>query len=457
MDMCIRNGTLVSSSGMTKADIGIRAGQIVQVGGMLPQGGQEIDAAGLYVMPGAIDVHTHMDMPFMGTATADDFETGTRAAAAGGVTTILDFAIQAPEASLHETIEAWEHKATGKALIDYGFHMALTRWDEGVASEVPELIAAGCLSFKVFMAYKGALMLDDGALFELLQVAGAHGGLVMVHAENGDVVATLQKQALARGESSAQYHAATRPPRAEAEATARAIALAEVAGAPLYVVHVSCSAAVEEIVRARSRGLQIYAESCPQYLGVISADDYKRPTEEASRFVCSPPLRVRSEAETIWAALRSRVLQVVSSDHCPFTNEQKRVGADDFTRIPNGVPGVETLVPLVWSLGVGRGRISPNRFVELIATEPARRFGLLRKGTLDVGQDADIMLFDPKARVVLSADRLHHNVDYTPYESFECEGYPVMTISRGDLVWDGHQVRGQPGRGRRADRSAYAQ
>lgn len=455
MDLCIRNGTLVTANGLTRADLGVRGGRIAQVGGDLGRGRREIDATGLYVMPGAIDVHTHMDMPFMGTATADDFESGTRAAAAGGVTTILDFAIQAPGATLRETAETWEGKAAGKALIDYGFHLAPTRWDDGSAAEVAELIAEGFTSFKAFMAYKGALMLDDGGLFELLQATAANGGLVMVHAENGDVVASLQRQALARGERAAKHHALTRPQRAEAEATARAIALAEAAGGQLYVVHVSCSEAVEEIERARSRGLPVFAESCPQYLGVISVEDYERPEEEARGFVCSPPLRDRREAESIWAALRSHALQIVSSDHCPFTSDQKRAGAQDFTLIPNGVPGVETLVPLVWSLGVGGGHISPARFVELIATEPARRFGLVNKGSLDVGKDADIMLFDPAKSVELDAASLHQNVDYTPYQGFECRGYPVMTIARGEMVWDGQEFVGEPGRGRRAERSTH--
>lgn len=448
MDLCIRNGTIVTATSTVEADLGVADGRIVRIGVDLPAATREFDARGLLVMPGAIDVHTHLDMPFMGMSTADDFDSGTRAAAAGGVTTVIDFAVQQPAASLSDTLDAWRAKAEGRAWIDYAFHLAITRWDEGTAAELPSVVAAGVTSFKAFMAYKGSLMLDDGALFELLQTAGALGGLVMVHAEHGDAVATLQRQALARGETAPRYHAATRPPIVEIEATRRAIALAELAGAPLYVVHVSCAGAAEAVAEARRRGLPVYAETCPQYLGAVGVEAYERPGFEAAAFVCSPPLRERSEAAALWAALASNGLQLVSSDHSPFTMAQKRLGEGDFTRIPNGVPGLETRVPLVWTLGVGAGRVSPNRFVELVASEPARRFGLATKGDLAVGLDADVMLFDPTREVRIAAANLHHRADTTPYEGFVCRGYPVATVSRGEVVWDGAGFHGVPGRGR---------
>ena len=448
MDLCIRNGTLVTAASSVSADLGIDGGRIVQIGGDMGAPRRELDASGLLVMPGAIDVHTHLDMPFMGMSTADDFESGTRAAAAGGVTTVLDFAVQGPGATLADTLATWRAKAEGRALIDYGFHLAITRWDDGTAEEVRAAVEAGVTSFKAFMAYKGTLMLGDDALLELLQTTGALGALVMVHAEHGDAVATLQRQALERGETAPRFHAATRPPLVEIEATRRAIALAELAGAPLYVVHVSCSGAADAVADARRRGLPVYAETCPQYLGAVGVEAYDRPGFEGAAFVCSPPLRERGEAGALWAALASDVLQLVSSDHSPFTMEQKRLGAGDFTRIPNGVPGLETRVPLVWTLGVGGGHITPNRFVELVATAPARRFGLTSKGDLAVGLEADVMLFDPTREVVLSAADLHHRVDTTPYEGFACTGYPVATVSRGEVVWDGEGFHGAPGRGR---------
>lgn len=456
MDLCIRNGTLVTSRATLRADLGIDGGKIAQIGTSLPKAEVEIDAGDLLVMPGAIDVHTHMDMPFMGTATADDFETGTRAAAAGGVTTILDFAIQPRDKDLFDTVAAWKAKAEDRAVIDYGFHVAVTHWDTTTARQVRELASSGFPSFKAFMAYRGALLLEDGALLELLQTAGQSNGLVMVHAENGDAIEVLQQQALARGETAPRFHASTRPRTIEGEATFRAISLATVADAPLYVVHVSCQEAIYHLSIAQRRGLPIYAESCPQYLGAITVDDYDRPDFEGAKFVCSPPLRERDQAEHLWAALRTGILRAVSSDHCPFRMDQKAAGRDDFTQIPNGVPGVETLVPLVWTLGVGGGHISPNHFVDLVATTPARLFGLQpHKGSLDVGADADIMLFDPAREVTLRSAQLHQNLDYTPYDGFPCRGYPVLTLSRGDPVWQDGKLLGSVGRGRLAPRQPF--
>ncbi len=457
MDLVIRHGTLVTASDTVTADLGIADGKIAQIGGILSGAERELDATGMLVMPGGIDVHTHMDMPFMGTSTSDDFLTGTQAAAAGGVTSLIDFAIQPPETSLLETLEIWKQKAAGKAVIDYSFHLALTRWDDTIPEQVKTLVELGFPSLKVFMAYKGALMLEDAGLLQLLQTSRDLGSLVMVHAENGDAVYTLQKQALARNETAPKHHALTRPRVVEGEATARAIALAEVAGAPLYVVHVSCQEAMDAIAAARRRDLPIYGESCPQYLGVISVDDYERPGFDGAKFVCSPPLREREQAGHLWSGLTANLLQAVSSDHCPFRFDQKRAGEDDFTLIPNGVPGIETLIPLVWTLGVQGGHISPNRFVELISTAPARLFGLApRKGSLAVGTDADIMIFDPQRKVTLHHSGLHQNLDYTPYQGFEVSGYPVTTISRGDIVWHQGEVTASAGRGELVHRNPFS-
>ena len=456
MDLCIRSGTIVTARDTFTADLGVNNGQIAQVGGTVPAAKREIDAANLLVMPGAIDVHTHMDMPFMGTATSDDFATGTRAAAAGGVTCILDFAIQDKASDLLDTIAVWNAKAAGKAVVDYCFHVAVTRWFDDLPKQVRALIEKGFPSFKAFMAYKNDVMLDDEHLLRLLQTTKQHGGLVMVHAENGDAVSILQQQALERGETEPRYHALTRPQAVEGEATARAITLAMLAASPLYVVHVSCEDSIHHINSARYRGLPVFGESCPQYLGAISCDDYDRREFEGAKFVCSPPLRPMAQSDHVWAAIRANTLQLISSDHCPFTFEQKRAGINDFTLIPNGVPGVETLVPLAWSLGVNRGLISPNRFVDLISTTPARMFGLSpRKGTLTVGADADIFLLDPVKEVTLNAAHLHQNIDYTPYEGFLCRGYPVLTISRGDVIWEGGEHHCEDGRGKLTKRRRF--
>jgi dihydropyrimidinase len=447
MDVAIRQGLVVTASASFRADVGIDGGRIVQFGGLVGAARQEIDASDTLVMPGAIDVHTHFDMPFMGMSTADDFDSGTRAAAAGGVTTVLDFAVQAPGASLAETLAAWHARARGRAWIDYGFHMAVTRWDAATAAEIADVVAAGVTSFKAFMAYRGSLMLGDGPLLELLQATRRHGALLMVHAEHGDAIETLQRQALARGDVAPRFHALTRPPLTEIEATRRIVDLAELADAPLYVVHVSCGEAAEAIARARARGRPVYGESCPQYLGAIGVDAYDASGFAGAEFVCSPPLRDVREAEAIWAALAAGTLQVISSDHSPFTPAQKQLGVGDFTRIPNGIPGVETRVPLAWTLGVGAGRIDAQRFVALVASEPARRFGLERKGDLAIGFDADVMLFDPRREVTLAAANLIQRSGTTPYEGFRCVGAPTMTLSRGEVVWDGERVRGSMGRG----------
>lgn len=454
MDLVIRNGTVVGARGRAHADVGIEGESIVAVGADLPRGAHEIDARGLLVLPGGIDVHTHLDMPVGDIATADDVASGTRAAAAGGVTTVVDFAVQAAGTTLAETLDTWRDKARGNAWIDYAFHLAVTDWNDAVRSEIPGLITAGYPTFKAFMAYRGALMLEDRDLFALMQTVGACGGMVLVHCEHGDVIEALRRDAVARGDTAPRFHALTRPPAVEAEATERAIVLAHLAGARLYVVHVSCAEALHAVSTARAAGRDVHAETCPQYLGAITIDDYDRPGFEGAAFVCSPPLRTSGDATALWHALRAGVLTVVSSDHSPFTTSQKRRGENDFTKIPNGVPGIETRMALTWSLGVHGGHVTPERFVDIVATEPARRFGFVRKGELLPGFDADVVLFDPERPFVVRASDLHQRVDHTPYEGFAGHGRPVATIARGERVWsieDG--FTGRQGRGREVLRS----
>ncbi len=445
-DLCIRNGTVITSNDTFKADVGISRGKVTQIG-KVQRAKRDIDASGLYVMPGAIDTHTHLDMPSGDIFTTDDFESGTIAAVAGGVTTLIDFAVQLEGMSLTDTLAVWKAKAAEKAIIDYSFHLAITKWDDSFREEIGLLVQEGVTSFKAFMAYKGSLMLDDAALFLLLQAAQEHQAMVLIHAESGDAIHVLQGQALARGDRSPEFHALTRPPLLEGEATSRAIAFAKITGTALFIVHVSCEAALEPIRAAQERGFPIFAETCPQYLGAISNKEYSRPGFEGAKFVCSPPLRDEKEAQALWAGIRRGNLQTIGSDHCPFSMDQKRLGEHDFTRIPNGIPGIETRVPLTWTLGVGRGFITPNQFVDLIATKPARLFGLPHKGDLKVGFDADIMVFDPELEVTITNERLHQQSDYTPYEGFRCRGYPVFTISRGECVWENGTSTAKPGRG----------
>ena len=391
-----------------------------------------IDAAGKYVLPGGIDVHTHLDMPFGGTTSADDFESGTIAAAHGGTTTIVDFAIQYRGQTLHHAWETWMKKAEGKAAIDYGFHMIVTELTDQVELEMDALVRQGVTSFKLFMAYPGVFMLDDASIFKALLRTGKNGGTICMHAENGGVIDVLVKQALAEGKTAPKYHALTRPARAEAEATHRAIALAEIADVPIYIVHLSAAEALEMVTEARDRGLPAFAETCPQYL-FLSYDNYEEPGFDGAKYVMSPPLRAQETQDRLWRGLAFNDLQAISTDHCPFCmKEQKVLGEGDFSKIPNGAPGIETRMSLVYDGGVRTGRISLNRFVELTSTSPAKIFGLFpRKGTIAPGSDADIVIFDPEKTMRLSVETLHMNVDYNPYEGREVTGVTDTVISRG--------------------------
>ena len=447
--LLIRNGIVITATDLYEGDVFIDGEKIAAIGTSLQMHADRvIDAQRKYVIPGGIDVHTHLDMPFGGTMSADDFESGTLAAAHGGTTSIVDFAIQYKGQTLHHAWETWMKKAEGKAAIDYGFHMIITDLSDQVEEEMDSLVRQGVTSFKLFMAYPGVFMLDDASIFRALLRTGRNGGTICMHAENGGVIDVLVKKALAEGKTAPKYHALTRPARAEAEATHRAIALAEMADVPIYIVHLSASEALEMVTEARDRGLPAFAETCPQYL-FLSYDNYEEPGFEGAKYVMSPPLRPKETQERLWRGLAFNDLQAISTDHCPFCmKEQKTLGRNDFSKIPNGAPGIETRMSLVYDGGVRTGRISLNRFVELTSTSPARIFGLFpRKGTIAPGSDADIVVFDPEKKVRLSQKTLHMNVDYNPYEGREVVGVSDTVISRGRVIIDGGRFVGRAGAG----------
>ncbi len=447
----VKNATVVTASDRYDADLYIDKGVISLIGAGLSLGADTVvDASGCLVMPGGIDVHTHLDMPFGGTQSADDFQTGTVAAAHGGTTTLIDFAIQDFGRGLYPAYEAWMARAEGKAVIDYAFHMIVRELTEQASIDMDRMVRHdGITSFKLFMAYPGVFMVDDQTIFRAMRRTRENGGLVCMHAENGGVIDTLVKDALAKGQTAPKYHALTRPARAEGEATGRAIALAEMAGVPVYIVHLSCAEALEKVRQARDMGLPAYAETCPQYL-FLSYDDYEREGFEGAKYVMSPPLRDAWHQDVLWKGILKNDLQVVSTDHCPFCmNEppQKQLGKDDFSKIPNGAPGIETRLLLLWD-GVRRGRIDAHRFVEIVATNPAKMFGLWpRKGTIAVGSDGDLVVWDPEKAVTISAKTHHMRVDYNPYEGRTLTGAPRMVLSRGEVIVDHDRFTGRPGRG----------
>jgi dihydropyrimidinase len=457
LDLVVKDGTIVTATDQFRADVGIVGERIAAIGLGL-EGKQTLDASGRYVCPGAIDPHTHIKSPFMGTYSADDWRTGTIAAAASGVTTILDFAVQARGTSLRQTWEAWRKNAEGQALVDYGFHIAITDFSEDRAREIPGLAAEGLTTLKVFLAYKGWLMVDDHAYFRILQAAKAAGILTLVHCENGDMIDVLQRQHLAEGKVEPKYHPLSRPVQCEVEAVTRTIAMADYLAHPVYIVHLSTGEALDAIRRAQARGVPVLTETCPQYL-ILTEEVYDAPGFEAAKYVCSPPIRSARHREAMWGGLEHGGIALVSSDHSPFNLVgQKDMGRGDYTKMPNGVPGVETRVPLLFSAGVGTGRLSPSRFVELVSTAPAKIFGLFpAKGTLAVGSDADLMIIDPLKRVRLGQRILHQNVDHTPYEGLEVTGYPVCTIARGEVIFREGELVGRPGRGRFVRRARYGQ
>ncbi len=453
----IKGGTVVTAGGTLEADVLVDGEKIAAVIARDSGGGTEaasvisaeeiIDASGRYVIPGGIDAHTHMEMPFGGTFSADTFSTGTVAAAWGGTTTIIDFAVQAKGASLLATLDKWHEKAGGNCAVDYGFHMIVSDVNDATLKEMDACIDAGVTSFKMFMAYPGVFYATDGEILLAMQQASKSGATIMMHAENGIAIDQLVAQALAAGRTDPVYHGLTRPPELEGEATSRAITLARVADCPLYIVHLSASQALAAVAQARDAGQNVFAETCPQYL-YFTLNDLARPDFEGAKFVCSPPLRTPEHPEALWRGLRTNDLSVVSTDHCPFCfKEQKELGRGDFAKIPNGMPGVEHRMDLLHQ-GVLAGEITLSRWVETCSTTPARMFGLYpRKGIIAPGADADIVVYDPAATQVLSAATHHMNVDYSAYEGMQITGKVAVTMSRGRVLVQDGEFRGAAGHG----------
>jgi dihydropyrimidinase len=470
MKTLIKNGAIVTASDTIQADILVDGETVALLGQNLPgEDAVAVDASGKFILPGAIDVHTHLDLPMMGTCSSDDFYTGHKAAAFGGTTSHIDFAIQSKGETLYQALETWHAKARDKAVIDYGFHMTLTDPTEAALNEIPSMVNYGVTTIKILMAYKGRLQVDDTGLFRALLKTAEAGMLMMVHAENGDAIEVLIQDALARGNLAPVHHALTRPHWCEAEATLRAIALAAVAQAPLYVVHMTCQAAVEQLTYGRERGLKVMGETCPQYL-FFTTDNLRQ--EDGAKWVFSPPVRTRADNEYLWQALGRRELQVVGTDHCPFpfdgtrpilyegqpfTRAGKELGRDDFTRIPNGAPGIQDRMPVLWAHGVGAGRLTLNQLAELTSANPAKVFGLYpRKGTIAVGSDADLVIWDPNLKKTMGVATSHQRTDYNLYEGMEVTGWPEKVYSRGRLLVDGDEWHGKPGTGAYLARKAHA-
>jgi len=460
MSVLIKGGRIVTAADDYVADIYVEDETVTLIGESLDQQADKlIDASGKYVLPGGVDPHTHLDMPFGGTVTIDDVGSGQTSAAFGGTTTHVDFIIQPPGKSFSEAFDEWKAKANGKQVIDMGYHMAVTDLkDGGTLEELAALPDQGITSYKLFMAYKGALMVDDETLFKVMQVAADTGALVMVHAENGDAIDVLVKEALAAGNTEPRFHALTRPPETEGEATNRAIQLARVAGCKLYVVHVSCRESVEPIELAREKGWEVWGETCTQYF-FIDQSHLEQPDFEGAKYVYTPPPRAKENQDVLWRAVENDVLSVVSTDHCAFLwDGQKTMGRDDFSKIPNGAPGLENRLQMIHEFGVRAGRISLNRMVELLSTNPARYFGLYpRKGTIAVGSDADLVVFDAERKVTISAATHHSKSDYNIFEGTEVTGAPQVVLLRGRVLVEDDELVAQPGIGEFIRRARFGE
>ncbi len=457
MKVLIKNGNVITAVDNYFADVLIEDGKVSVIGAKLSmEADRVIDAFGKLVIPGGIDPHTHMELPFGGTFASDDFRTGTIAAAHGGTTTIIDFAVQYHGESLIQAVDNWHKKAESKTAIDYGFHLITTDLPDERVPEMRQLINEGVMSFKLFMAYPGVFLVDDATIFRAMKNAGQAGGLICMHAENGIVINEIIKHALAEGKTAPKYHALTRPTKAEAEGVHRAIAIAEMAEAPVYIVHLSCADALDEVREARDAGLPAYAETCPQYL-FLDYSLYEREGFEGAKWVMTPPLREKWNQDKLWQGLQGNDLQVISTDHCPFCMKEKELGRNDFTKIPNGGPGVEHRMSLIYNGGVAGGRISLNRFVELTSTSAAKLFGLFpRKGTIAIGSDADIVIFDPNEEMTISAATHHMNVDYSAYEGMKVKGVAKTVLSRGRVVIEDGKYVGKPGDGQFLKRSTFS-
>ena len=446
MSKVIKNGTIVTADRSWKADVLFKHGKIIAIGPDL-HGDHEFDATGCYVMPGGIDPHTHLEMPFMGTYSADDFESGTRAALSGGTTMVVDFCLPSPGQSLLEALQMWDNK-TSKACCDFSFHMAITWWGEQVFNEMPQVVDKGITSFKHFMAYKGALMVNDDEMYASFQRCAELGALPLVHAENGDVVAALSQKLLADGNNGPEGHAYSRPPEVEGEATNRAIMIADMAGVPLYVVHTSCEQAHEAIRRARQKGMRVYGEPLIQHLVLDETEYFNKDWDHSARRVMSPPFRNKAHQDSLWAGLQAGSLQCVATDHCSFTTEQKRNGVGDFTKIPNGTGGLEDRMPVLWTYGVNTGRLTMNEFVAVTSTNIAKILNMYpKKGAIVEGADADIVVWDPKAKKKISSKKQQSVIDYNVFEGVEVTGLPKYVFTRGEIAVDNGKVKAHPGHG----------
>ncbi|MBW8011324.1 MAG: dihydropyrimidinase [Chloroflexi bacterium] len=469
--LLIKSGTLITAEKSFEANILVEGEKITQVGENLDVSGAEvIDASGKLVMPGGVDPHTHFDLEMFDTVSSDDHYTGHKAAAFGGTTTVMDFVPQPADGPLEAGVELWHEKADAKAAIDFGFHMNITRLDKKTAAEIPRLLDMGIPTLKVFMAYNGRLRLQDGEIFKVLQLAKQHGMLTMLHAENGDIIDILVSEALSAGHTSAVWHARTRPSWGAVDAVLRGAALAAQADAPLYIVHMNTAGGVDQLRYARERGAQVMGETCPQYL--FFTQEHLRSSDGA-KWICSPPMRSGQDNASLWQALSQDELQVVGTDHCPFFFDGtqpieyegqevsipgKELGSEDFTKIPNGLPAVGDRLPIMWTFGVGAGHLTENQFVALTSTNPAKIFGLYpRKGALQVGSDADIVIWDPKIKLTYGVDHSHQRTDYNLFEGWELKGFPEKVFLRGRLIVDGERWLGEAGMGQFLQRGVGGQ